>query len=334
MNTRTHSPNVRNLRWPWLLLACGALFAVGYRLGPAETQAARLTDEPEASVHRSSQGAIPPVSRLVAVPHEVRTSGLEGLVTAEGIALEGATVCATEGLQHVAATEPARCVRSDAQGRYALEDLRPGLYTVTGTAEGRASRVANEGRPVRLLAHTTEDVALELGPKGAKLAGDVLDVLGGPVADANVRLVRQGSRGRATLEFRSKDDGSFASWVEPGEWIVYASASGYTGARTSAVAPSAHVRLELAPGGAIHGQVVERRTQVPVEGVEVRAVRMRTNPLVAPSSRSDAEGRFVISSLDPGVYGLSAAGPRSRGESPHLIELALGDVARHVVVEV
>lgn len=67
------------------------------------------------------------------------------------------------------------------------------------------------------------------------------------------------------------------------------------------------IRLEMRPGGRLHGRVVRASDEQPVEGVRVAAVA--DAPMLPATAVTDAEGRFAIAGLADGQYVLRIVPP-------------------------
>lgn len=138
----------------------------------------------------------------------------------------------------------------------------------------------------------------------------MVDALGGPIPDARVLL--RHSRGvlQTALETRSDEDGRFELWAAPGAASIRAEATGYAPGRTSVVAPSEAISLQLTPGSTVHGRVLAWVSGKPVAGVEVRAMfeGRRTRSTAAISGE---DGRFSLTGLEPGHHEPSQVGAAS-----------------------
>ncbi|HKO89578.1 MAG TPA: carboxypeptidase-like regulatory domain-containing protein, partial [Polyangiaceae bacterium] len=104
-----------------------------------------------------------------------------------------------------------RCTRTDANGRYRLEELEPQTYSVAASADGfvaSANRYADAPLSVRAgEAHDGIDLSLSRGE--LNLRGSVIDATGGPVPNANVRAERT-LPPRMVVDTWSDDLGQFA----------------------------------------------------------------------------------------------------------------------------
>jgi protocatechuate 3,4-dioxygenase beta subunit len=214
--------------------------------------------------------------------------------------------------------------RSDAQGRFRLGLVRAVRHVVRIEAEG----LAPERR---------EDVPagsfLEVGLRpGAALSGTVrVATTGDPITGARVAA----TVGRplpwvpeaGAVVSQTDSDGRFRmTGLPPGGKDLRVVAPGYRLARQASAEAVGEVRVLLARGGAsIEGAIVDPEGYA----VEDALVRAEPDQGEAPAAvRSDAAGRFVLASLEPGRYTIVA---RAEGFAPtlaHDIELAEGRTAR------
>lgn len=194
-------------------------------------------------------------------------------------------------------------------------------------------------RSVDLKAPPSE-LSLRLGGPGAGVIGIVIDTFGDPIEGAVIELGQPrieasgdgappGPGGGPTgtlltdgssagvappLRVLSNEQGRFAAQGLAAEWMpVHASAEEHLPV-TVAVIPTveapAPLRLELSPSGRIEGIVYDSEGQT-VEDASIVA-RPISDSARAPwgaSTRSDAQGRFVLSPLESGPHGLFAESP-------------------------
>ncbi|HEX2677417.1 MAG TPA: carboxypeptidase-like regulatory domain-containing protein, partial [Polyangiales bacterium] len=277
-------------------------------------------------------------SRIIAWslrPRGRAPTGIRGHVFGPDGAVEGARVCAsTGGADAVAATS--QCASADARGEYAIESLTAGAYFVTATAPGLALGAPPSKAPVLLVTgQVRSDLDITLHA-GSRVAGTVVDALGGPIAHAELRAVALAGAQRLVSDTQSDGDGAFELWANAGALVVRAEADGYAPSAVSTVVPNNRVAVVLVPAGRIRGHVVAATSGLPVAGATVRA-QASLGSLVAvmpPTAISDAEGAFEIAALPPGSYGLTAEGPDARGSSEGDVAVGLGQTIDGVVIEV
>ena len=247
-----------------------------------------------------------------------------------GGAIENARVCAVCSTCDATLGLATVCTATAASGAYTLQLADERSVMLSASARGFRLGHAHAGRPIqRDAAGANTDIVL--ADDGARLAGTVMDALGGPVADARVQLWRVAGALQSLVETRSDSDGKFELWAAPGSASIRAEAPGYAATSRGVVAPSADIALQLTPAGTISGTVVERATGKPVADVEVRAlfegIRGRSFAAV-----SGYDGRFSVTGLEPGRYLVSAEHERFRAESAITVQLGLAQVVKSLSV--
>jgi protocatechuate 3,4-dioxygenase beta subunit len=182
---------------------------------------------------------------------------------------------------------------TDAAGGFRIEDLAPGPYFAVATADGW---VAARSEVVDIGPRATIRLELRLRVRGLRLAGRITDLGGGPVVGAAVRFddlpaVVSDARGQYALTL---PPGGHAGWV---------ALPGYVPVDLEVLMEGATTRdVRLVPGARIAGRVVAEATGRPAAGVEV-ALSWSAESRV---ERSDPDGRFDFSELEPGHYQLVA----------------------------
>ncbi|MDP7473283.1 MAG: carboxypeptidase-like regulatory domain-containing protein [Vicinamibacterales bacterium] len=127
-----------------------------------------------------------------------------------------------------------RAAVTEANGRYRLEELPPGRYTVTASKTGFVSvtfgqrRVLEPGTPLEVgEGETLDEIDLAL-PRGSVITGQVVDEVGEPLAGVGVRAMRheyrQGERRLAAVGANTSDDrGQYRVYgLAPGTYYVSA----------------------------------------------------------------------------------------------------------------
>jgi protocatechuate 3,4-dioxygenase beta subunit len=95
-------------------------------------------------------------------------------------------------------------VLSDADGRFVFPALPPGRYSLSASKAGFAKQAfgarapGDAGTPIRLAAGTVVDDVVVALPRGAAIAGMVIDETGEPASGVSVTIERVGDRGHAT----------------------------------------------------------------------------------------------------------------------------------------
>ena len=251
---------------------------------------------------------------------------IAGVVTDEGkTPITGAHVCARGENDALPPelVETLHCAVTDARGRYELRALPPAVYAVSGSA--RAKQPATQS--VRLPDSSTVTADLQLRAGGVELSGVVLDVGGGPIAQA--RVVADGAVGE------TDPTGTFTLWVRPASLDVLTSADGYADRSTYTSAPG-HVRIMMTPASSLAGVVVDAASGEPVANARVEPAPLRFPGHMNPLPRAvltDAEGRFRIGGLVPGRYAAVARSERGYGRSATAAALGLGESVDGIIVE-
>jgi uncharacterized GH25 family protein len=210
-------------------------------------------------------------------------------------------------------TAPTLHARTDAEGRFHFEGAAPGRHEITASADHLATV-----RPVVVIAEvgtTNEQVTCVVEPVST-VEGTVVDRASrAPLGDVTVLLKRTkpGAASSSSFELpwlpvdaRSRGDGSFTfERVPPGSYTAVAMKSGMRSDKTS---PSfvvdrsdvVGVVVELDGGASITGHVL--RAGKPVDGADVSTDRAH--------AVSGADGRFVLSGLEPGKHAIYAESQR------------------------
>ena len=164
-------------------------------------------------------------------------------------------------------------------------------------------------------------VDIELRGGGVELTGVVEDILGGPIAKAEV------SAGGMRIE--TDDEGRFSIWMPPdqGFQFVHARATGY-GPRTQSVKPPARVAIALAPESAIAGKVVDAVTGAPVANARVTAEPNDDDTMTG------TDGTFTLDGLAAGDMKLAASTQTRYGRLDRRVELGVGERVEGIVIEV
>ena len=241
------------------------------------------------------------------------------VVDEDGRGVAGATVCGdrTRTPDHQQYGPP-RCTRSDAEGRFAVKGLLAEAHTLAAMAPGFAPG-AFHGPP-------SDEIRIVLHAGGSELAGVVLDVYGGPVADAWV-AVENSALETLGATARTDDDGRFSMWVNPGRVSLAAGAADYASSYTTVLAPTSEVELRLGAESIISGTVVDAQHR-PMPDVRVSALLVPGIERYANRggrTYTDAEGKWEIRGLQPHDYILDAAGAQSWGRAAEPVDLGIGD---------
>jgi protocatechuate 3,4-dioxygenase beta subunit len=156
--------------------------------------------------------------------------------------------------------------RTDADGKFRLERVRPGLYSL----ETRHADYLPDARSVELAAESgQEEVEIPLAP-GEGVGGVFVDGASKPVSGVSLALALADGSAIDNVRARSAADGSFLlKGLRPGKWSLSAIHEGFRAVRREVLVPSpAPLQIELSedPGFLVSVRDVEAR---PVSGARV-----------------------------------------------------------------
>jgi MFS family permease len=293
-----------------LVAAVASWFASGRRAGQISVGGELAASSGELVIDEAPEELAP--GRLMG---GVRT--LSGATVLDGVV----TVTDAQGTQRGRAT-------AAPSGRYAIENLLPGDYTVVASSPGfrpDVTTVSLNGRGA------THDFALD-GHGGVR---GTVDDGAAPVPDAVVIVTD--AQGRVVGRARSATDGTFVlSGLPLGPATVTVSMPQHQPAATAVTigpADPAPVELRLLPSiGGLVGTVLAPDGSVVAEAT-VTASDARGD--IVGSTRSDADGRYRLADLAPGRYMVVATtyAPAAvqvhvpAGEAAH-VDLRLGTLTR------
>jgi RNA polymerase sigma-70 factor (ECF subfamily) len=250
------------------------------------------------------------------------------VVDPDGRGVEGATVCAGrwQSMRNGNSSAPS-CTTSGSDGRFRIEGVLREPHTLMAMAAGY-----RPGR-TRALAGATVRIVLESG--GVAVRGVVLDVLGGPIAEAWVAEEQPfgPSLGAVVL---TDEQGAFELWAAPGSLVLAVGADGYATTFHPAFAPAEDLELRIAPSSAIAGVVVRAGTGSPVAGAHVMAGLVYRPGMYnnhGTATTTDEQGRFTVDGLQPGAYVIDVSAPDGYGRSTGEIELGIADRRDGVAIE-
>ncbi|HEY0709797.1 MAG TPA: sigma-70 family RNA polymerase sigma factor [Polyangia bacterium] len=224
-------------------------------------------------------------------------------------------------------------VRTQADGRFEIGDVRPDQYMVT--AQG-GELVGQLPHPLDVpRSSTITNIELRLG-RGRTISGRVLANTDAPLADVRVGMFRTAP---PHLEFATAITGTKGEFVFrgalPGSHMVSAYMKDYADERLQLNVVDQDVSglvIKLSPGTSIEGTV--RRRGVVVAGAEV-VVDVVNDALGAPSAkrttrttRTDSEGQYNFNALLPGQATIVARHPQG---AVTLAPITLAASARRVV---
>jgi protocatechuate 3,4-dioxygenase beta subunit len=194
-------------------------------------------------------------------------------------------------------------MRSDRDGGFQLENLRPGTYTV---AVSHGEHAPKESEPIRLNAgETRRGVRIAMEP-GAELIGRVVDERGFGLEAIPVEL-RAASEREPRMAVTA-DDGSFAFGGVRGEVEVVALPYDLPATReTATVEPGSRVVVELALAttlNTLRGQVVDDRG-FGVSGALLTVTSADPAKIIRRSAKSDIDGTFSVPALPDPPYAIT-----------------------------
>ena len=207
---------------------------------------------------------------------------------------------------------------SDKRGRFELRRL-------TGTVEVEVRARGHAPARRRVDPRSENDVELVLGLAAEKVSGVILDSRGQPVAGA--RVILEGREG-PPIQLVTDANGEFTATPSPPSPIkVRATHGEHLPAEQANVMPGDDVRLTLASGGVIEGEVMDDRGALP-SGVKLfvddASGARRTGS-------ADRMGRFRIAGLAPGGATLGVEAP-SYVPVRTSVDLPAADIAGEVVL--
>lgn len=244
------------------------------------------------------------------------SGAIEGLVRdADGAPVDGVTVtlgravARGEDAPSMSHWLPRGTATTAGGGRFRIEKLVPGEYSATAAREGMGP---GQRGSIEVLARQTAHVEIKLARVGLALSGRVLDVGGGAIAGARVTAVGQsGGMGRAAALFGavSGAEGQYRLTLARGPVALRVEAEGYAPLLDTdllLVRPTTR-DLRLVPGARLSGRVVVRDSRQPLAEAEVSLTSaVRTDFREARDTRTDGDGRFELTALEPGNYEVMA----------------------------
>ena len=207
-----------------------------------------------------------------------------------------------------------RTTTSDAEGKFAYENVPFGHYVLTAVKDDNARSM--EG--VIDEQNTHREVTLKIRAAGS-ISGVVHNAEGKPIAGALVLPHQRDTNGvyddiRAN-GFRTKSDanGQFTlANIQAGKWKLYARAKGYAALVTDYIAVGEkNAQLVLTGGGSIKGRVIDDATKQGAPNLSV-VLGSDAGERGSYSAKTDKDGNFQISNVRPADY-------VARLESPVLV---------------
>ncbi len=242
-----------------------------------------------------------------------RSLRITGRVTDKsGAPLEGVAISAgwSGQIEGTFGGSYARAATSAADGRYALEDLREGMHTLSATLKGYVTESKlqiNAG---------TSDVDFTM-THAARIEGRVVRKSdGGPIEGIAV-VCRLVSRTAWEQNEVTVEGSTFViDGVGAGKHVVTARAKGFAPGESAEIDVAAEqvvtdIVIELTPGGGLHGTVISSKSRQPIAGAAiVRLTKIGMMDIDADAltksavgdCKTDADGRFTMENLPPGRH--------------------------------
>jgi Carboxypeptidase regulatory-like domain/PDZ domain len=256
-----------------------------------------------------------------------------------GAGIPGAVVALTSGGAlggELGVGQPTVTTTTDATGAWNATQVAPGDYIVTAAAPGFLP--AQTPKLGVASGEQKTGVVIALAPGGTLVKGLVSDIGGGPIEGARVTF-----RGDDRFDWDVADfivltghDGTYQVSLADGSYAATASHDDYVKHEQSIEVAGKPVTADfvLTPGGGIRGQVIARDTNKPVPFALVHAApqRGRFSDSGSPNATADAEGKFTVHSLRPGVIAIAAFGRGYASVAPTTVELGIGEQLENVRV--
>lgn len=235
---------------------------------------------------------------------------------------------------------------TDAEGRFQLDNLKPGRYSASTTMKGykpqHVEGILLEG------GQEQEDVDFALLAGGHLVTGTVTDIGGGPVGFAFVRARRNSeftvsSFFRAPLTATTNSDGEYELNLGDGQYTFEVYHEDYRTEKKnrSIGGQDRTVDFILTPGSVIEGVVRKASDDSPVEGATVTWNKMgRSGGFVISgvtmngSAETNSDGAFSLRGLGSGALELRAYSAHTSSREPTIVELSIAETISDVVVYV
>ncbi|MCF6137924.1 carboxypeptidase regulatory-like domain-containing protein [Pseudalkalibacillus berkeleyi] len=193
------------------------------------------------------------------------------------------------------------------QSEFSFLSLSPGQYLISISAEGFQSKVV----PVTVVGGGTEELDITLFRESGNLIGQVInmDTLVG-IAGASINI--KDAANKLLTTSISNEDGRFnVDNLPTGTLSVMVSREGFgTKSVTIMVEPNETVErvIRLTPNpGSIEGVITDQETGEPISDAVVQVLGGDESTLVTVLSQAD--GRYLVMDLGPGVYELASSHP-------------------------
>ncbi len=225
---------------------------------------------------------------------------------------------------------------TDAQGRWFLNDLPDGVYTIdvrpTALLGAKLERFVNKRQDLTVAGADVENLAIEVS-RGGRVSGHVTTVEQGnePVPDISIgigsAIIRVEANGEFTATGVPEGEFPFSVMIRPPN-VFYAKSIQVNGAdllreklKTRAGAEIKDVRVVIAPASILTGRVLSASGGTPLSRVSVMLIPAdpSTGPAFSrPNGSTNEQGVFLVSGA-PGEYFLVLWG-RGQPLPPHDVD--------------
>jgi protocatechuate 3,4-dioxygenase beta subunit len=290
--------------------------------------------KPVAVVSAASTSSAPrtPVSGF-----ETRNASIRGFVgSTNGDAVVGARVCAYRvdvaraEKSEMASFEPA-CGVTGEDGAYAITDLAPAAYALSGTAprfqparfvgpRGERSLLLASGEAKSPIDLILEAGAIELKGRVREAARDV------PVPGSTVTIVLE--EGAEVVTVKADNKGEFSAWLRAGVAAITAEASGFAPGNILAAVPGPLVEVALDHGASLTGRVIDATSKAPIANARVEAMGVSRR-----IARTDDDGRFELERLAAGRYQPRALARGGYGVVAQSVVVGAAEAPADIVIE-
>ena len=249
--------------------------------------------------------------------------------TSDGAGIANAVVALStyDPMSQFMSQAPATIVVTDATGAWTAPKIAPGAYLVTATANGFLPRQLPKVWLAEGEQRTGVNVVLDAG--GTLLHGTVTDIGGGPIGGAHVAVRRSDllDLNAAELFTVTGPDGGYQLTLADGQYNVTVTHDDYTGGDNDVVLAGKPLVVDfvLTPGATIHGVVIARDTGKPVPNAQIEASSRRSMGDGDGRATAEADGTFVVHSLNPGFVSLSASGRGYASKVPTTVQIGIGE---------
>ena len=192
---------------------------------------------------------------------------------------------------------------TDADGRYSIHGVRPGVLNVTASHEGY---IPNKSEPVTMMPEKrVAGIDLQLEPGGVVVSGLKSDAGGGVIAGGKVWMVdiEHGEAESVTLLQGTADaEGKYRVSAQKGAYVLRALADGYESTEQfQEVRADTTKDFKLNPAARITGIVIEKGTGKPV--AEAKVAFAANGAFGWPrQTTTDGECKFTSPGLSPAEY--------------------------------